>query len=91
MDSSERAATAALNGASQQPIWDATYQFVDRRAAIEQTKGMLMFVYGIDADGAFDLLRCHSQQHNAKLSAVAKQISDDLIELSQSKGPIRQV
>ena len=41
-----------------------------------------MFVYGIDADAAFDLLRKQSQQHNIKLRLIAEQISKDLIELS---------
>jgi DNA-binding LacI/PurR family transcriptional regulator len=52
------------------------------RALIEQTKGMLMFVYGIDADTPFSLLRKQSQQHNAKLRLIAEQILKDLAELS---------
>jgi hypothetical protein len=42
---------------------------------------MLMFVYGIDADAAFDVLRKQSQQHNIKLRLIAEQISKDLVEL----------
>ena len=51
-------------------------------ALIEQTKGMLMFVYGIDVDAAFDLLRRQSQQHDIKLRLLAEQIMNDLVELS---------
>ena len=61
-----------------------------RRALIEQTQGMLMFVYGIDADGAFQLLRWQSQQHNVKLRLIAEQISKDLVELSRADGQARR-
>ena len=61
-----------------------------RRALIEQTKAMLMFVYGIDADGAFQLLRWQSQQHNVKLRLIAEQISKDLVELSRANGRARR-
>ena len=61
------------------------------RALIQQTKGMLMFVYGIDADAAFDLLRKQSQQHNIKLRLLAEEISKDLVELSTKNGPGRRL
>jgi ANTAR domain len=51
-------------------------------ALIEQAKGMLMFVYGIDADTPFDVLRRQSQQHNVKLRLIAEQTLKDLVELS---------
>jgi hypothetical protein len=62
----EDAITAAVAGIS------------DRRAAIEQVKGVLMCVYGIDADEAFELLRRHSQDTNVKLRAFAGQLMIDL-------------
>ena len=34
---------------------------------IEQAKGVLIVVYGVDADAAFELLRWHSQHRNLKL------------------------
>ncbi len=40
------------------------------RAGIEQVKGALMLVHGLDDDGAFEVLRSHSQVYNKKLSAV---------------------
>jgi PAS domain S-box-containing protein len=49
----------------------------DRRSAIEQAKGMLMMVYNIDDDVAFDLLRRRSQQANVKLVRLAEQIVRD--------------
>jgi hypothetical protein len=75
----------------QQRITHAVKEIAERRALIEQTKGMLMFAYGIDADAAFEVLRKQSQDHNVKLRLIAEQILKDLIELSQTKGPARRV
>lgn len=48
-----------------------------RRSPIDQAKGMLMMVYSIDADAAFDLLRWRSQETNVKLRDLAQQITSD--------------
>lgn len=45
---------------------------------------MIMFLYGIDADGAFNLLRSQSQQHNIKLRLIAEQITNDLHDLANA-------
>src|SRR4051794_35555469 len=74
----------ALSEREQERISDAVRTIVGQRATIEQAKGMLMFVYGIDADAAFEVLRGQSQHHNVKLRLIAEQISKDLIEVSQS-------
>ncbi|BBZ34646.1 PAS and ANTAR domain-containing protein [Mycolicibacterium confluentis] len=44
------------------------------RAAIEQAKGMLMLVYRIGADQAFELLQWRSQHTNTKLRTLATQV-----------------
>jgi hypothetical protein len=75
----------ALSKSVQERISDAVQDINAQRALIEQAKGMLMFVYGIDADAAFEVLRQQSQQHNVKLRLVAEQIAEDLVELSKSK------
>jgi len=49
----------------------------ENRASIEQTKGMLMLIYGIGESAAFDLLKWLSQEANIKLRALAEQISED--------------
>jgi hypothetical protein len=49
----------------------------ENRAGIEQTKGMLMLIYGIGADAAFNLLKWLSQEANVKLRPLAEQISED--------------
>jgi ANTAR domain-containing protein len=65
-------------------------EIVDRRAVIEQAKGMLMFIYGIDADTAFGILRWQSQQHNVKLRLVAERIARGILELSEPLPPARR-
>jgi response regulator NasT len=47
-----------------------------RRALIEQAKGILMARHALDADGAFDLLRRHSQRNGHKLVDIAQAIVD---------------
>ncbi len=49
----------------------------ESRGAIEQTKGMLMLIYGIDGNAAFNLLKWVSQEANIKLRLLAEQISED--------------
>jgi hypothetical protein len=73
----------------QQRITDAVADIGDRRAFIEQAKGMLMFVYGLDGDAAFDLLRWQSQMHNVKLRIIAEQVVKDLVELGRQGPPAR--
>src|SRR5881409_2243514 len=47
-----------------------------RRALIEQAKGILMARHAIDADGAFAMLRDHSQHNGHKLVDIAQAIVD---------------
>jgi len=53
---------------------DAVAAAVEHRSAIEQAKGALMLRFGVDADGAFELLRQHSNQHNVKLATLAERM-----------------
>jgi hypothetical protein len=73
-----------------QQIRAAVEGIVERRALIEQAKGMLMLVYGIEADEAFEMLRGQSQHHNIKLRLIAEQIRGDLVELRMADPPLRQ-
>ena len=84
-------ATTSEPGSDEQRITEALRAITERRAVIEQAKGMLMLVYGVDADEAFDVLRKQSQDHNVKLNLVAEQVMKDLVELSRNKGPVRQL
>jgi ANTAR domain/PAS fold len=53
-------------------------EIAGNRAGIEQAKGMLMLLYGIDDDSAFNLLKWLSQEANVKLRPLAEQIAQDL-------------
>lgn len=52
-------------------------EITEHRAVIEQAKGMLMLVYGLDDDAAFDLLRWRSQTTNVKLRRLAEKIVEE--------------
>ncbi len=89
--SAEKSFDDAFWQRERQKVWDEAHEHYGHRAVIEQTKGMLMFVYGIDADEAFDLMRAQSQQHNVKLRDIAAQILQDMVQLARSKGPARRL
>ncbi len=62
------------------------------RAAIEQAKGMLMAIYGIDAASAFELLKWRSQDSNVKLRPLAEQIVADFSAVAHDEAlPERSV
>jgi AmiR/NasT family two-component response regulator len=52
----------------------AVAEIAENRAVIDQAKGMLILLYGVDDDTAFDTLRWHSQNTNIKLRALAEQL-----------------
>jgi hypothetical protein len=53
----------------------------ENRAAIEQAKGVLMFVYRVSAEQAFRVLQWRSQETNVKLRALAKQLLAEVATL----------
>jgi PAS domain S-box-containing protein len=59
-------------------IGEAVAEIAENRAAIEQAKGILMLIYRIQADAAFDLLKWRSQETNVKLRALAEQLIADV-------------
>ncbi|MBO0880494.1 MAG: ANTAR domain-containing protein [Mycobacterium sp.] len=63
--------------ASENVITERVAEIAENRAGIEQAKGMLMLVYDIDDQAAFNLLRWLSQENNIKLRLVAEQIATD--------------
>ncbi len=56
-------------------ITKAVAEIIEHRAVIEQAKGVLMAVYSIDAQAAFDLLKWGSQHTNTKLRVMAEQLT----------------
>jgi hypothetical protein len=70
---------------ARQEILDAALpDLFENRAAIEQAKGVLMYVYRVSADQAFRVLQWRSQETNVKLRALAKQL---LAEATTLEGP----
>jgi len=57
----------------QRTVTEAVAEISERRGVIEQVKGILMFIYRIDADAAFALLTWRSQATNTKLRGLAGQ------------------
>ena len=70
----------------QESITVALAEIADHRAAIEQAKGVLMYVYGIGPDAAFDILKCRSRGANMKVRALAEQLVADVLTLKHDKG-----
>jgi fructose-specific component phosphotransferase system IIB-like protein len=73
--------TPAVNEAHDERVSEAVAEIAEARSGIEQAKGMLMLVYRINADSAFELLKWRSQETNTKLRALAEQIVEDFIDL----------
>jgi len=59
-----------------------TNEIVANRAIIEQAKGVLMFIYDIDADAAFDVLRRRSRTTHVKVRLLAEQLVQELVALT---------
>ena len=58
-------------------------------AVIEQAKGMLSLLYGVDELAAFEMLRRSSQESNVKLRSLAAQLVADFRALSDEELPAR--
>ncbi len=75
--------------ADRRQILDETLPgLVDARARIEQAKGALMLVYGINAEQAFAVLQWRSQETNTKLRDLADKLTTALTDLGG--GPLQQ-
>jgi hypothetical protein len=60
----------------------AVAEIAENRAVIEQAKGMLMLIYRISGESAFELLKWRSQETNVKLRVLADQMLADFAELT---------
>ena len=67
-------------------VTEAVAEIAEARSGIEQAKGMLMLIYRINADSAFELLKWRSQETNTKLRVLAEQIAKDFLELALRRG-----
>ncbi|PXX58164.1 PAS domain S-box-containing protein [Nocardia tenerifensis] len=73
--------TDALAEDRRQTLDGALPELYSARAAIEQAKGILMLVYGINADQAFRVLSWRSQETGTKLRSLANQIVSEITTL----------
>jgi ANTAR domain len=64
-----------------QLVSDAAGEIAEFRGPIEQVKGVLMFVYRIDEQQAWELLKWRSQETNIKLRALAAHFAADFLVL----------
>jgi PAS domain S-box-containing protein len=70
--------TDSFNDDLQHSLTDELEVIVAHREVIDQVKGMLMVVYRISADAAFELLKWRSQELNTKLSTIAQKLAAEL-------------
>jgi ANTAR domain-containing protein/PAS domain-containing protein len=73
--------TNTFDEARQEVLDSALPDLFENRAAIEQAKGVLMYVYRVSADQAFRVLRWRSQETNVKLRELAKQLLAEVATL----------
>jgi PAS domain S-box-containing protein len=73
--------TPSMKDAREDSFTEAVAEIAEARSGIEQAKGMLMLIYRINADSAFELLKWRSQETNTKLRALAEQIVRDFLAL----------
>ena len=74
----------------QTTITEAVAEIAKHRSTIEQAKGVLMMVYGIDADVAFDILKWRSQESNIKLRLLAERLMSQFQSLRYDEAPPRR-
>jgi PAS domain S-box-containing protein len=72
--------------AREQMVRAAVAEIADNQGPIEQAKGMLMLIYGVDAENAFELLKWRSQEANVKLRLIAEQLTAESLAVSQEEG-----
>ena len=77
--------TPSLREEKQELLNEAVAEIAESRSAIDQAKGMLMLVYRITEDTAFELLRWRSQETNVKLRVLAEQIIRDFLALEDDE------
>jgi hypothetical protein len=71
----------SITGDREEGVTEAVAEIAEARGAIEQAKGMLMLVYRISAESAFELLKWRSQESNVRLRALAAQVVRDFLAL----------
>lgn len=76
---------------SARDVADSIQRALQTRAPIEQAKGILMALHGVDADEAFDLLRRESQATNTRLHTVATELVTRLSAPATDDSPTTEI
>jgi hypothetical protein len=76
-----------VTGSSRQETNLSLQSSLAKRAAIEQTKGVIMLIHGLNADDAFQMLVGHSSIANKKVSAIA----DAMVSALDRRSPTETV
>jgi transcriptional regulator with GAF, ATPase, and Fis domain len=76
---------------SARDVADSIQRALQTRAPIEQAKGILMALHGVDADEAFDLLRRESQATNTRLHTVATELVTRLSSPATDDSPTTEI
>ncbi|BBY98153.1 hypothetical protein AWC04_13005 [Mycolicibacterium fallax] len=69
--------TETVESEIRQYLAETVPDVIAAREDIDRAKRVLMFVYGVSADRAFDIPRWRSQKTNVKLRLLAAQLVDD--------------
>jgi ANTAR domain/PAS fold len=81
--------TDTFDETRQEVLDEALPDLFESRAAIEQAKGVLMYVYRISADQAFRVLQWRSQETNVKLRSLARQLLAEVPTLEAPPGAVQ--
>jgi PAS domain S-box-containing protein len=73
----------------QEVLDEALPDLFENRAAIEQAKGVLMYVYRVSAEQAFRVLQWRSQETNVKLRELAKQLLAEISTLMPTTAAVQ--
>ncbi|WP_197694297.1 PAS and ANTAR domain-containing protein [Mycobacterium sp. 852002-40037_SCH5390672] len=73
--------TDTFDETRQEVLDSALPDLFESRGAIEQAKGVLMYVYRVSSEQAFRVLQWRSQETNVKLRAFAKQLLAEMVTL----------
>ncbi|GAB4586862.1 PAS and ANTAR domain-containing protein [Nocardia sp. IFM 10818] len=73
----------------QETLDDALPELYRARAVIEQAKGALMLVYGINSEQAFRVLTWRSQETNTKLRVLASQLVAEITAMGGAAVELR--
>ena len=81
--------TNTFDETRQEVLDEALPDLFENRAAIEQAKGVLMFVYRVSAEQAFRVLQWRSQETNVKLRVLARQLLAEVTTLEGSPAALQ--